>query len=106
MKVTKAKSAEHRAALIAAGSKLFQERGFDGAGITEISATAGLTQGALYNQFPSKSALAAAACRKSHDDGMEQWLARRGTTENDVAAYSVRSVLGGARGEACNACRC
>ena len=61
MKVTKAKSAEHRAALVETAARLFRERGIDGVGVAEISKAAGLTHGALYGQFPSKQALFAEA---------------------------------------------
>src|SRR5271156_2846378 len=61
MKVTKEKSAEHRAALVKTAARLFRERGIDGVGVAEISKAAGLTHGALYGQFPSKQALVAEA---------------------------------------------
>ena len=61
MKVTKEKSAEHRAALVETAARLFRERGIDGVGVAEISKAAGLTHGALYGQFPSKQALIAEA---------------------------------------------
>jgi TetR/AcrR family transcriptional repressor of nem operon len=61
MKVTKAKSAENRAALVETAARLFRERGIDGVGVAEISKAAGLTHGALYGQFPSKQALVAEA---------------------------------------------
>jgi TetR/AcrR family transcriptional repressor of nem operon len=61
MKVTKEKSAEHRAALVETAARLFRERGIDGVGVAEISNAAGLTHGALYAQFPSKQALVAEA---------------------------------------------
>ncbi len=65
MKVSGTKVREHRAALVATAKKLLQERGFDRAGVAEISREAGLTQGALYSQFKSKDALAAEACREA-----------------------------------------
>lgn len=61
MKVTKVQAAQNRAALIAAASKLFKERGIDGVGVADISREAGLTHGALYAQFSSKEELAAEA---------------------------------------------
>jgi TetR/AcrR family transcriptional repressor of nem operon len=61
VKVTKEKSAEHRAALVETAARLFRERGVDGVGVAEISKAAGLTHGALYGQFPSKQALVAEA---------------------------------------------
>ncbi len=61
MKVSKEQSDANRAALVKAASKLFREKGIDGVGVAEISKEAGLTHGALYAHFPSKSALAAEA---------------------------------------------
>jgi AcrR family transcriptional regulator len=46
-----------RAALIAAGRRLFGERGFAGVAIEEIAAEAGVTRGALYHHFEDKRAL-------------------------------------------------
>ena len=78
MKVSSEKVAEHREALLATARRLVQERGFDGAGVAEISRAAGLTQGALYGQFKSKDALAAEAIRKSFAEGSEVWEGLRG----------------------------
>jgi TetR/AcrR family transcriptional repressor of nem operon len=59
MKVSKEASARHRAALLAAASRLFREHGFAGISIAEIAAAAGLTHGAFYTHFASKEALCA-----------------------------------------------
>ncbi len=72
MKVTKEKAAQNRSALVQAAGRLFRERGIDGVGVAEICKAAGLTHGALYAQFPSKHALAAAALAQ----GLEHSLAR------------------------------
>ena len=61
MKVSKEQVAQNRDALLQAAGRLFRERGIDGVGVAEICKHAGLTHGALYAQFPSKEALAAAA---------------------------------------------
>uniref|UniRef100_B0T942 Transcriptional regulator, TetR family n=1 Tax=Caulobacter sp. (strain K31) TaxID=366602 RepID=B0T942_CAUSK len=87
MKVNKAKLAENRAALIGAAARLLKQKGFEGAGVVEISATAGLTQGAFYGQFSNKSALAAEACRQDLASGYEEWSQKRGTSDNDALAY-------------------
>lgn len=70
MKVSESQAEEHRTKLIAACARLLQERGFDGAGVADISRAAGLTQGALYSQFKSKGALAAEACRRSQANSL------------------------------------
>jgi TetR/AcrR family transcriptional repressor of nem operon len=87
MKVSKETVAENRAALINAGAKLLKQKGFEGAAVSEICANAGLTEGAFYGQFGTKSAFAAEACRKDLSDGHSQWKARRGERENDALTY-------------------
>ncbi len=72
MKVTKEKAAQNRRALVRAASKLFRRHGIDGVGVADIGKEAGLTHGALYAQFGSKQAIAAAAL----DDAMERSYGR------------------------------
>ncbi len=87
MKVSGRKVAEHRAALVATARRLLQERGFDGAGVAEISREAGLTQGALYGQFKSKDALAREATCKAFADGGANWRELREAMPNPLKAY-------------------
>src|SRR5258708_18856004 len=72
LKVTKEKVTENRAALVQAAGRLFRERGIDGVGVAEVSKKAGLTDGALYAQFPSKGALAAEALASALKSGLEK----------------------------------
>lgn len=46
------------AALVAAASEVFAEKGFDGATMTEIAARAGASIGSLYQFFPTKDLIA------------------------------------------------
>jgi TetR/AcrR family transcriptional regulator, transcriptional repressor for nem operon len=62
MKVSKEQTEANRLRILAAASKLFRERGFDGVGVADIMNEAGFTHGGFYNHFPSKEALAAEAC--------------------------------------------
>jgi TetR/AcrR family transcriptional regulator, transcriptional repressor for nem operon len=87
MKVSGRKVAEHRAALVATARRLLQERGFDGAGVAEISRKAGLTQGALYGQFKSKDALAREAACKALADGVANWRELREAMPDPLSAY-------------------
>ncbi len=87
MKVSGKKVAEHRAALLATAGRLLQERGFDGAGVAEISRESGLTQGALYGQFRSKQALAKEAACKAFAEGAATWRELRKVVPDPLAAY-------------------
>jgi TetR/AcrR family transcriptional repressor of nem operon len=87
VKVSGKKVAEHRATLLATAARLLQNRGFDGAGVAEISREAGLTQGALYGQFKSKDALAREAACKAFADGVASWRELREAVPNPLSAY-------------------
>ena len=87
MKVSGKKVAEHRAALVATARRLLRERGFDGAGVAEISREAGLTQGALYGQFKSKNDLAREAACRAFADGAASWRELRQVVPDALSAY-------------------
>ncbi len=87
MKVSGKKVAEHRAALVATARRLLQARGFDRAGVAEISREAGLTQGALYGQFKSKDALAREAACTAFADGAASWRELREVMPDPLSAY-------------------
>jgi len=50
------RKAETRSLLVEAGLKVFADRGFDLATLDDVARVAGFTKGAIYRQFPSKSA--------------------------------------------------
>jgi|SRR6267143_917242 len=57
MGIVRAKrKAETRSLLIEAGLQVFAERGIELGSLDEVARTAGFTKGAIYRQFPSKSA--------------------------------------------------
>jgi TetR/AcrR family transcriptional repressor of nem operon len=87
MKVSGAKVAENRAALVDTAQKLLKERGFDGAGVAEISREAGLTQGALYSRFKSREALTAEALRTSLADAVAAVRDLRDRAPDALTAY-------------------
>jgi AcrR family transcriptional regulator len=62
------RSARTRAALVGAARELFAEKGFTATSRDEIAARAGVTRGALYHQFDSKTALAAAVVAGLEDE--------------------------------------
>jgi TetR/AcrR family transcriptional repressor of nem operon len=85
MKVTREKSAAHRAAIVKAAADLFRTRGVDGVGVAEIMQAAGLTHGGFYGHFASKDALVAEACGLAFNEGVER-VAR----DTDLAGYVTR----------------
>ena len=68
-KVSKAKAADHRAAIVRVASRLFRARGVRAVGVAEITREAGLTHGGFYGHFASKEALAAEAIAAAFADG-------------------------------------
>ena len=50
------RKAETKSLLIEAGLQVFAERGIELGSLGEVAQTAGFTKGAIYRQFPSKSA--------------------------------------------------
>ncbi|MFJ3524256.1 TetR/AcrR family transcriptional regulator [Pseudomonas sp. NPDC090203] len=84
MKVSKEQNTQNRNALIDAASKLFQAQGFAATGVAQISEEAGLTQGAFYAHFKSKTLLIQAACQKAFSTCHGAWTAMKGTQANDL----------------------
>ena len=64
MKVSKAQAQANRARVVETAATLFRERGYDGVGVADLMAAAGLTHGGFYKNFGSKTDLMAesAAC--------------------------------------------
>ena len=60
--------AQTRAALVAAGRRLFGENGFRGASVEDLAREARVTTGALYHHFPTKTALFEAVFVQAHTD--------------------------------------
>lgn len=61
MRRTAADAAETRSAILAAGMRVFAERGYAAATLAEIGARAEVTRGAVYHHFSDKAALFVAA---------------------------------------------
>jgi TetR/AcrR family transcriptional regulator, repressor for uid operon len=61
--------------LIVAASKVFAEKGYDGAGVAEIARTAGLTTGAIYSRFQGKADLLCAAIQATVPDEFDELFA-------------------------------
>ena len=60
-----------RARLIDAAAQVFAEKGYDRAGVQEISRRAGLTTGAIYGRFAGKAELLQAAIESRTDDDLD-----------------------------------
>jgi TetR/AcrR family transcriptional repressor of nem operon len=76
MRVNRETLAAHRAAILEQAGILFRAQGISAVGVADITRAAGLTHGAFYGHFPSKTALAAEACRGSLVEGAGHWRAR------------------------------
>jgi TetR/AcrR family transcriptional repressor of nem operon len=87
MKVSRNKLAENRTAMIQAAGRLFRERGIEGAGVAEICKEAGLTHGALYAQFGSKSGLAMEALEDGLRASDARMLKRGEGAADPLSAY-------------------
>ena len=57
MKISKAQSQANRARIVETAAALFRERGYDGVGVADLMAAAGLTHGGFYKHFKSKADL-------------------------------------------------
>jgi TetR/AcrR family transcriptional regulator, transcriptional repressor for nem operon len=75
MRVSRTQAAENRQNVINEASRLFREHGFDGIGLKDLMQGAGLTQGAFYKQFASKSDLAAHAASQAMESAARRWSA-------------------------------
>lgn len=81
MKVTKAQVQENRARIVETAAMLFRERGYDGVGVAELMAAAGLTHGGFYKHFKSKADLMAEAAA----EGLAQSAAM--ASDTDVTTF-------------------
>jgi AcrR family transcriptional regulator len=64
--------AQTRSALIAAGRRLFGERGFAATSVEDLAQEARVTTGALYHHFPTKTALFESVFEGLHEDLMSE----------------------------------
>jgi TetR/AcrR family transcriptional repressor of nem operon len=76
MRVSAKTLATHRAAILEQAGSLFRGRGIDGVAVADITRAAGLTHGAFYGHFPSKTALAEEACRTQLHEAARKWRER------------------------------
>ena len=70
MRYPAAETAEKHTKALQSASRLFRERGFSGASISEIMTATGLTHGSFYNHFDSKEDLLAEAFAQASDQSL------------------------------------
>ena len=81
------RSSEMRARLIAAGRRVFVEKGFADAGTPEIVAEAGVTRGSLYNHFADKTDMFRAVIRAEAEAVAAEINAAADTLDAGSAAW-------------------
>ncbi|MCV9937104.1 TetR/AcrR family transcriptional regulator [Boseaceae bacterium BT-24-1] len=105
MRVSRQQAEENRQTVIDVASRLFREHGFDGIGLKDLMAGAGLTQGAFYKQFESKDDLAAKASRRALESASGRWsAAAQANPQNPLAAVIAFYLSMGHRGERMEGC--
>lgn len=105
MRVSRQQAEENRQTVIDVASRLFREHGFDGIGLKDLMAGAGLTQGAFYKQFKSKDDLAAKASRRALESASGRWsTAAQANPQNPLAAVIDFYLSMGHRAERMEGC--
>lgn len=105
MRVSRQQAEENRQTVIDVASRLFREHGFDGIGLKDLMAGAGLTQGAFYKQFESKDDLAAKASRRALESASSRWsTAAQANPQNPLAAVIAFYLSMGHRAERMEGC--
>ncbi|MGF7053252.1 TetR/AcrR family transcriptional repressor of nem operon [Bosea sp. OAE752] len=91
--------------MIETASRLFREHGFDGIGLKDLMAGAGLTQGGFYKQFASKDELTALASRRAIASSAERWSSAAASRPDDplsaVAEFYLSPEHVAERAEGC-----
>ena len=89
------RSARTRRALLDAARALFAEKGFAGTGREEIAQRAGVTRGALYHHFASKTAVAAAVVEELEGELVDLVVAaaRQGSGVRDQLHRGCRAYM-------------
>jgi TetR/AcrR family transcriptional repressor of nem operon len=93
MRVSRVQAEENRQAVLNEASRLFRQHGFDGIGLKDLMASAGLTQGAFYKQFASKEDLAAKASGRAIERARRRWAAAAEASPADPMAAVVAFYL-------------
>jgi TetR/AcrR family transcriptional regulator, transcriptional repressor for nem operon len=91
VRVTREQAAANRTRILKVAGRLFRERGFDGIGVADIMARAGLTHGGFYGHFPSKEDLSAESTARVLSE--QHWLQQLTGLANPTGRDVVRSYL-------------
>lgn len=93
MRVSRVQAEENRNTVINVASRLFREHGFDGIGLKDLMAGAGMTQGAFYKQFDSKEDLVAQASGRALQEALGRWAVAAASRPDDPLAAVVDFYL-------------
>jgi len=109
MRITKQRAAENRARVVEEAARLFREKGFDGVGVAELMAAAGMTHGGFYNHFGSKDEVEATACAAVFEKSIARIGAIAGEADpaaraEGYARYRARYVSAASRDSAGASC--
>lgn len=100
MRITKEKKQENHERIVRIASEMFRKWGFDGVGVADLMARAGLTHGGFYNHFASKEALIAEASAKGFGDAAARYV---GHDAADAIELYISRAHRDARGQGCPA---
>lgn len=93
MRYTPEHKVKIREAILAAAGRCLREEGFNGIGVDGIMAAAGLTSGAFYTQFSSKTELLLEVLRIGLQDFQQQFLERQQSDSPDWLKTGVNEYL-------------
>jgi AcrR family transcriptional regulator len=86
------RSAATRQALETAARRLWGERGYAEVSTPEIAEAAGVTRGAMYHQFPDKTALFVAVLEAVESDVIDRLLAAVGAAQPETPADALHAA--------------
>jgi len=89
MRKSKEETAESRRRILDAAARLYREKGFDGVGVADIMAAAGMTHGGFYRHFPSKEALISEAMSET----FAYWAARLTPADGTAGLALLREYV-------------
>lgn len=106
-RVSREQTELNRAAIEAASSKLFRERGIQQVSLADLMAEAGLTHGGFYGHFESKDALVASVVTNTFAASEQRWrdrVAKAGNAEDGFAVIADHYLAKGSRDKPGSSC--